>query len=64
MTRPTENEVFDLDRFFKNHPEELKAKSQYDKDLEKLEGSIEDLTLKGVITDEKNASQDMANKTQ
>jgi len=52
MTYPTQNEVSDLEEFFKKHPEELVNESKYDKDLKNLQETLKDLKIKGIITDE------------
>jgi hypothetical protein len=64
MVRPTENEVSDLEEFFKKNPEELIKKTGYEKELETWNKKIEDLKIKGIVTDEKKASQGMQNRTQ
>lgn len=48
----TEDEVYDVEKYYKNNPKEMKVKTMHDKDLKKLDKTIEKLKDKGVIIDD------------
>jgi len=59
----SQRDVDDLNKYLEKNPEEMKLKTRHDQDYEELNKTINDLKAKGIVTDEKGASQDMAHKS-
>ena len=56
------DDVFNHHKYLKDHPEEIKHKSIYDKDFKELYKELERLKEKGVVVKEKNPDQNMLHR--
>ena len=45
----TEREAFELEKYYKDNPKEIKVKTRHDEDLKELDRTIKDLKDRGII---------------